>query len=120
MIPRIFQVLFFALLLIATQQSLTPKPANIFEPIWDKYLHLASWGGLALVLYGGYRTSVFLRLKWLGLFFYSIAIEVGQIFVPGRMFSKEDIVANGLGIMLAAGLIKISEKYVPLSKVMLK
>lgn len=120
MISRILQILFFALLVIATQQSLAPRPAGVFEPVWDKYLHLLCWSTLALTLYGAYRTSAFIRLKWLMLFWYSIAIEIGQTFVPGRMFSGEDILANGLGFTLAYILIKFGERYFPFFKPMPK
>lgn len=116
MISWIFKVLFFALLIIATQQSLVPKPAGIFEPVWDKYLHLACWGGLSLALYSAYRVSGWMVLRWLGLFLYSIAIELGQIFVPGRMFTGEDILANGIGILLTALLLKLGERYFSFSK----
>jgi VanZ family protein len=120
MISWIFKVLFFALLMIATQQSLVPKSAGVFEPIWDKYLHLVCWGILALTLYSAYRVSGLMYLRWLGLFLYSIVIEFGQIFVPGRMFSGEDVLANGLGILLAYTLIKFGEKYFPFLRPTLK
>jgi VanZ family protein len=120
MISWIFKVLFFALLIIATQQSLIPKPASVFEPVWDKYLHLVCWGILSLSLYSAYRVSGLMVLRWSGLFLYSIAIEFGQIFVPGRVFSGEDILANGLGILLTALLLRLGEKYFSFSKPLLK
>jgi VanZ family protein len=103
------RAVFFLSLLGATHQSLVPRPISALEPIWDKYLHLICWGGLALMLYVAYRPSKAISLQWIALFLYSIAIELGQILVPGRFFSGEDIIANGLGIVLAYGLIRLIE-----------
>lgn len=67
----------------------------------DKVEHFAAYlivGGLAMLAFRSAerRKNCFFLLILLGL-----ALEVGQIFVPGRYFDLLDMAANGLGASLA-------------------
>lgn len=66
----------------------------------DKLYHCAAYGWLALLPMMGFAdqrraSSVALSMIILGLL-----LEVGQYFIPGRMFSLLDIIANALGVIL--------------------
>lgn len=91
--------LFMLLLLAISWQSLVPKPLNAFAYTSDKLLHFLGWFsvGLCLLL----SLNKHLLLSSLLLLLYSIGIECGQHFIPGRFFSYLDIAANGLGIITA-------------------
>lgn len=92
---------FVLLTAIATYLSWSPSPGEVFESFSDKFLHILCWGVLTLSL----RLALMSqgrRLPWaaLGLFAYSVVVEIGQIWVPNRMFSGLDLVANGVGVLL--------------------
>ena len=91
---------FIVLLLTATYLSLTPKPSGILFLAGDTTAHVICWGVLSAAMYLAFREAGCFRARLLGLFLYSCAIEVGQIFVIGRYFSWSDIVANGTGCLL--------------------
>lgn len=42
------------------------------------------------------------HLVTMGIFVFSCAMEVGQLFVPGRDMSALDLIANGVGVLLGA------------------
>ncbi len=91
---------FGILLAIATQQSLTPVPATASVSMSDTVLHVICWGVLSFALWMAFPHWP-QKAQLLGLLFaYSIAIEVGQLFVVGRQTSFLDMVANGFGCLL--------------------
>ncbi len=101
---------FWLLLIMASYLSLTPKPGAIFEGSPDKLLHLVGWVGLTLSLQLAHYSEPLwsqkrLQHRLFSLFVYSLLIEVGQYFSPGRFFSLADMLANAAGISLACGLI---------------
>jgi len=102
---RLYQVAawhqFIILLGYATYLSLTPSPGELFESSWDKLWHAGGWFALTLSLRLAWPT---LRLPWwaaFGLLLYSLLIEVLQHYSPNRQFDLYDLIANGIGILLA-------------------
>lgn len=66
----------------------------------DKLYHCAAYGWLALLPVIGFADH---RTALCAAFFMIILgalLEAGQYFVPGRMFSVLDILANALGVIL--------------------
>ncbi len=101
---RLFITLFVFMLIAVSWQSLVPKPLDAFQYTSDKTLHFIGWFSLGISLLLGINKKYILMACCL-LFIYSIGIEIGQHFIPGRFFSLLDIVANGSGI-IAAWLVK--------------
>ena len=101
-------VQFFVLTGYATWLSVTPQPGEVLEVFWDKPLHTLGWLALCLSLRLAlpFHHSIHPAAAWL--FAYSILIEVIQHFVPSRQFSVLDILANGAGILLALGCIRLT------------
>ena len=96
---------FVILLGVVSYLSLTPSPAASLASIWDKWQHLIAWGFINLTL----QLIKSARRRWLsasvGLFAYSVCLEVLQYWIPNRHFSWLDLLANALGIALAAALV---------------
>lgn len=91
------RLIFITLLGFVTYKSLTPNLDPLFDRWSDKVLHIAAWLVLAIALGLAFPSVKPLWTSFLLLFVYSVAIELGQTLVPGRVFSGLDIVANALG-----------------------
>lgn len=81
--------------------SLVPSQLVPAHPLKDKLLHFVGYGivsGLAMIAIRSPRRQIIglAMLTALG-----IALEFGQIFVPGRAFEVADMAANGMGVFLA-------------------
>lgn len=92
---------FILLLGLFTWLGLTPQPGAALASINDLLLHFAGY------VAAGVSISLALpRIRhwqaFAGLLGYSLAIEIGQHFVPQRGFDLRDLLANGTGI--AVGL----------------
>ena len=88
--------------LIAFLSLQSPDDIVISAP--DKLSHLAAYGGFAVL---AYRLRTARKRFWaicIGLIVYSGLLEYAQSFVPGRMMSGLDMVANTLGVLLGAYL----------------
>ena len=99
---RVALVVFVAYAVFVAWASLS-TPAEV-PPVgpYDKLVHLGVYGLFAVLGWGlrlGRGQYVFLCL---GLVAYGAAMEFGQSFVPGRMMSGMDMVANAAGIAIGA------------------
>jgi len=82
--------------------------ANYCYDNFDKLLHMGLYFGFGIVLYLTFHNSdsIFLR-KYAPLFaiiigiMYGVTDEYHQSFVPGRVSSTADLMANGIGVVLA-------------------
>ena len=94
-------VLWASLLLVA-YLSLMPYDGNLLDDQRDKLAHLMVYATLTVLAYLAYQRVAML---WLvaALLVYSVGLEVGQYFVPGRFLSLADVVANTLGLLLGVG-----------------
>jgi VanZ family protein len=91
--------------------SLTPVDEG-FVNIWDKLLHFGCYGLFALIAcWSATRARTFYLLCAV-VIAYSALMEVGQSFVPGRMMSGLDIVANALGVAVVAAIYVLYKRWV--------
>lgn len=67
----------------------------------DKLYHVAEYFGLSVLLFRASRKSGFAyAFSIIFASFYGITDEFHQLFVPGRMFSVYDMIANAIGASL--------------------
>jgi len=99
------KVVFILYALFIAFVSLRPMNSATLEP-WDKVFHLILYGVFSLL---GYRASKepkqFLYICT-GIVIYSGLMEVGQSFMPGRVMSVYDLLANTIGVVLGAAIAK--------------
>lgn len=106
---KLWKCVFGLLLAVATHQTLTPKPADVFEAPSDKLLHVLCWAVLSAALYLAFRRAGRYGVGLMILFGYSVILEIFQFWVPGRSCSGEDMLANGFGCVLIYVLVKFVE-----------
>jgi VanZ family protein len=103
---------FFLLLALYTFLGLTRSTSEMIPAYNDLAMHFC----------GYLAAGVSISLAWPGnaywqralfLFAYSIAIEIGQHFLPPRTFSVLDIVANAGGIILGLYIFFLLQKFSP-------
>jgi VanZ family protein len=90
--------------------SLTPVDAGVIN-VWDKLLHFACYGLFALIAWWTATRAKTFYLLCAVVIAYSALMEVGQSFVPGRMMSGLDIVANALGVAAVAVLYVLYRRW---------
>jgi VanZ family protein len=91
--------------------SLTPVEEG-FINVWDKLLHFGCYGAFAAIAwFTATRAKSFYVLCGV-VVVYSALMEVGQSFVPGRMMSGLDIVANALGVAVVAAVYVLCKRWV--------
>lgn len=83
-----------------TYVSLRPKSGVSIEN-WDKVGHMLAYFIFALVGYRVVSESKQYMFLCFGIVIYGGLIEVAQSYVPGRMMSAYDILANTLGVAIA-------------------
>lgn len=74
---------------------------------YDKLAHGAAYAVFAWVVLPWARSPANYLGLCLLIVFYGGLMEVGQAFVPGRDMSGADMLANGLGVTLGAGLAQL-------------
>ena len=101
-------VLWTSLLLVA-YLSLMPYDGHLLDNQRDKLAHLMVYAVLTVLAYLAYQRVAML---WLvaALLVYSVGLEVGQYFVPGRFLSLADVIANTLGLLLGLGCCRAIAK----------
>ena len=94
--------------------SSIPGKALLEVRIWDKLIHLVEFGILSLILGKAFRTSepkIFIKhaaiLSVIMTILYGISDEIHQSFVPLRCPDVYDVVADGIGGILAQGIFVI-------------
>lgn len=105
-------VQFWVMLTIYTVLGLSGNPGSMVPLFNDLLMHFCGYlvAGIS-ISFAWPRTRYWQR----GLFLlcYSIAIEIGQHFLPPRTFSGMDILANLSGIVAGLLLFRIMEKFAP-------
>ena len=101
---------FVVCLLSITMLSLSPSDAVPQVGGYDKIVHCLSYLFLSFCFWAGFQKArpVWLMLVLLVLF--GVLIEVFQSFVPGRLMSFWDSVANGLGVLIGYVLFRFIKK----------
>lgn len=70
----------------------------------DKMYHCAAYGWLAVLPMIGFAMRCFALTAALSMIILGVLLEIGQYYIPGRMFSLSDIIANSLGALLGVFL----------------
>jgi VanZ family protein len=99
---------YMAAIFYASSLSVIPGPVGYWFS--DTVLHMACYGGLALVtvraLAGGKRTGVTVGVvigAWLIATLYGVTDEWHQVYVPGRTPELRDLVNDAVGALAALG-----------------
>jgi len=109
----IVRLVFVAALGVITHLATTPQQYPVVKHLSDKATHILAFYVLALLLDFSFpKTNVGIS-KVIGLLAYGLLIEVIQSFIPNRMPSLLDLVADGIGIA-SYGLSLPALKHVPL------
>ena len=102
---RLLQLAFWGALILIAWLAVTPVDKLPPVNVWDKLAHAIAFA--ALMLLGGLAHRNSIALAWIALllFLYGAGIELVQHFLPSREFSLEDMLANGIGILLMWPLV---------------
>lgn len=95
---------FLILLAVFTFLGLTPTPENSIPMFNDKLMHCSGYFIAGISISFAFPRWIFLH-RAAFLIIYSIAIEIGQHFMPPRTFDVYDICANSTGVLLGLSLI---------------
>ena len=77
----------------------------------DKLMHLLVYYIFAVVGYRAIRAGRGYWLVCLGIIAYGGLLEVAQSYTPGRFMSAYDMLANTLGVLLGAAVVKRKRKF---------
>ena len=104
-----WQLVSLVLAVVVTTLALMPSPPQEVSLGWDKLNHTAAFCALAVVWRLAFPGNAW---RWVqlaaGLMALGVAIEVAQLFVPGRQADAADLLADALGaavgMLVAAAL----------------
>jgi len=96
---------FFACALTVLVLALVPSPPKVFTTGWDKSNHLLAFAVMAWLGCKAFPQRVIFTL--LGLLAYGALIEILQSFTPTRSAEWLDLLADGLGILLGWGAMRL-------------
>jgi len=112
---QVWRIILMLLVIVVGYLALTPAPPKSINLGWDKLNHLAAFAALAGAGCLGFSASRRRQVViLLGLFAYGGAIEICQLFVPGRSCEWGDLLADAVGIacgtLVAAYLARVAVK----------
>lgn len=86
-----------------------PEAAGLFQPPWDKAVHFAAFGVLALMLWIGFQG------KWPWLIIFLVGCvgaldEWRQTFLPGRAVSLGDFAMDMVSVVVVVGALGLRAK----------
>lgn len=87
--------------------ALLPKVPPMVTTGWDKGNHMLAFGTLAILGLWGFPSRAVVVLT--GLLAYGGLIEILQSFTPNRVAEWQDLVADGLGLLLGWSLVRAFE-----------
>src|SRR5674476_148376 len=107
MVPRfsIWRWSFFDCALAVLVLALMPSPPPMITTGWDKSNHLLAFAVMAWLGCKAFPQRVVFTL--LGLLAYGALIEILQSFTPTRSAEWLDLFADGLGILLGWGVVRV-------------
>jgi VanZ family protein len=111
----IFRVMLIVSLLLITYFLTTELKHPIMTSVNDKLGHILAFIYLAFLVDYSFPASRFGLLKILPLLAYGLFIEVVQHYLPHRMFSILDILADSAGIVIYILFVPVL-KHVPILK----
>ncbi len=111
----VFRITLVVSLLLITFLATMELELPAITSVDDKFGHVLAFLYLALLVDYSFPASRFNLLKVMLLLLYGVVIELIQYFIPHRMFSLLDLLANGIGVVIYAAFYQIL-KHVPLFK----
>jgi VanZ family protein len=99
---KIFQIAGWLLLFAIAVLSLLPPMSRPVTSIPHSLEHLAIFVPTGLAFALGYSTRYLFRL--VGLIAFTAAVELAQLWVPGRHSRFSDLIVNTLGLSIGVGL----------------
>lgn len=97
--PRVWRAILVLLIITVSYLALTPAPPHGADLGWDKLNHIAAFGTLVIAGWLSYpdgrRPAALIILALLA---YGGAIEIIQLYVPGRSCEWSDLLADAIGI----------------------
>ena len=99
---RIYQITGWALLFVIAVLSFVPPDSRPVTGGLHSLEHLALFVPTGLAFALGYAPRYFLQL--FALMIFTVAVELGQMWVPGRHARLSDFLINVLGLCLGVGL----------------
>ena len=109
----VFRLLFWPGVAGIILVSVTPQ---VYLPptfdIWDKLQHFLAYAGLSGVGRPAYAAKKYTWALFLGLIALGGALEIAQAFIPGRLPSFGDAVANALGVGGGLLIIGLGLKFI--------
>ena len=103
---NIFLFLAYGCLVCFTSLVSLPSVSDYSIPHLDKLLHLVTYAVFAVLGYRVAKTKSAFLYICIGIVIFSGLMEILQSFMPDRMMSAADLVANMLGVLLACFFIK--------------
>ncbi|MHB8951300.1 MAG: VanZ family protein [Rhodoferax sp.] len=112
---RVWQVILLLLVLAVGYLALAPAPPSTMDTGWDKLNHALAFTALACAGHLGFPAARGGRTLLLAaLFGFGGAIEILQLFVPGRSGEWSDLFADSMGIacgtFIATGALKLASR----------
>jgi VanZ family protein len=111
----IFRIMFIVSLLLIAYLTTTELEHPVMTSVNDKLGHVPAFIYLAFLVDYSFPASRFGLLKILPLLAYGLFIEVIQHYLPHRMFSFLDMLADGVGVVIYALFIPLL-MHIPLLK----
>jgi len=99
-------IVFLIYTAFVTFASLRPMDSGALGD-WDKLGHLGLYFVFALLAYWVTSKPRYYAYLCMGIVAYSGLMEVAQSFMPGRVMSAYDLLANALGVAVAMGLTRV-------------
>lgn len=97
-----------AIFFVSSQSSLPQAPDTLLDLILKKGLHMIAYGVLAGLFWRALNSRPALPragMSWLLAVLYAATDEYHQTFVPGRHGRPMDLIFDGVGALIALGLI---------------
>lgn len=85
--------------------SVRPMSSASIEP-WDKLFHLILYGVFAVLAYPVFKENRKYLYLCAGIVLYGGLMEFAQSYMPGRVMSVYDLMANTVGVVLGAVIAK--------------
>ncbi|MES9968921.1 MAG: VanZ family protein [Candidatus Thiodiazotropha sp.] len=87
-------------LLLISYLAFTPMSTPVVDEFNDKFSHIVAFIALAFLVDFSWPRSPWSLAKLIPLFAYGLLIEVVQAFMPHRIFSTWDLLADALGLLI--------------------
>ena len=88
-------------MILLTVTSLLPSGGVGLGETWDKVVHFGAYFITSFLFYHAFRARLARNDIYAVLFalVYGVILEVAQLFVPGRISSLKDLIANFSGVL---------------------